>query len=118
MKRRISCESGATDSCGLDRRPAAEEVSIVSIERVLRTGNDSISSTATLKAKRRIDKTRFHGRLLRRRLRQEGLHVPDRAYDRREGGLAGGIASPSRRLCVTANTSCPGRTFWQLTPGT
>ena len=63
MKTLISCESGATDSCGLDRRPAAEEVSIVSIERVLRTGNDSISSTATLKAKRRIDRTRFHGRV-------------------------------------------------------
>ena len=73
-------------------------------------------SSATSKAKRRIDRTRIHGRVRGDDVALKGSPCRIVHYDRREGGLTGGIASLSRRLCVTANTSCPGRTFWQLPP--
>ena len=47
MKGRISCESGAAESCGLDRRQAIQVRSIVSNECKRRTSNGPTSSSPT-----------------------------------------------------------------------
>ena len=116
MKRPISCESGATDSCGLDRRPAAEEVSMVSFKCERRTCPGSLGSSPTQKR-----------RLASRKQGSTAVGCGDE--------LAGKVATcrivlhdrPRRRagwwsckliysLVRAANTSCPRRTNWHLPP--